>query len=146
MYLGIFIVYGHYVVYVFCHKLPNEKIVWFWVCNVGKPWQNMIKTKSHWFRMVYIEVQDKKLKFGMKKMSYKLFHLIGTRSIENCISTKINKRKKPITWPFWSPNREPFFPVFKENYKLTLGGGFLERLECILCLFCRSRVLYPKAL
>ena len=50
--------------------------------------------------MVYIEVQDKKLKFGMKKMSYKLFHLIGTRSIENCISTKINKRKKPITWQF----------------------------------------------
>ena len=27
----------------------------------------MTKTKSHWFRMVYIEVQDKKLKFGMKK-------------------------------------------------------------------------------
>ena len=24
--------------------------------------------------------------------------------------------------------------------------GFLERLECILCLFCRSRVLYPKTL
>ena len=23
---------------------------------------------------------------------------------------------------------------------------FLEKLECILCLFCRSRVLYPKAL
>ena len=58
----------------------------------------MTKTKSHWFRMVYIEVQDKKLKFGMKKMSYKLFrligtqsiesHLIGTRSIESRISTK----------------------------------------------------------
>ena len=33
--------------------------------------------------MVYIEVQDKKLKLGMKKMSYKLFCSIGTRSIEN---------------------------------------------------------------
>ena len=27
----------------------------------------MTKTKSHWFRMVYIEVQDKKLKFEMGK-------------------------------------------------------------------------------
>ena len=58
----------------------------------------MTKTKSHWFRMVYIEVQDKKLKFEMKKMSYNLFHsigtqlieshLIGNRSIESRISTK----------------------------------------------------------
>ena len=47
--------------------------------------------------MVYNEVQDKKLKFGMKKMSYKLFHSIGTQSIENRISAKISKRKKPIT-------------------------------------------------
>ena len=31
--------------------------------------------------MVYIEVQDKKLKFGMKKKSYKLFHSIDTRLI-----------------------------------------------------------------
>ena len=48
--------------------------------------------------MVYIEVQDKKLKFGIKKMSYKLFHSIGTQSIEShsigtwsiesCISAK----------------------------------------------------------
>ena len=48
--------------------------------------------------MVYIEVQDKKLKFEMKKMSYNLFrsigtqliesHLIGTWSIESRISTK----------------------------------------------------------
>ena len=59
--------------------------------------KKMTKTKSHWFRMVYIEVQDKKLKFGMKKMSYKLFHSIGTQSIENRISAKISKRKKPIT-------------------------------------------------
>ena len=58
----------------------------------------MTKTKSHWFRMGYIEVQDKKLKFEIKKMSYNMFrsigtqliesHLIGTRSIESRISTK----------------------------------------------------------
>ena len=41
----------------------------------------MTKTKSHWFRMVYIEVQDKKLKSGMKKMSYKLFRSIDIRLI-----------------------------------------------------------------
>ena len=31
--------------------------------------------------MVYMEVQDKKLKSGMKKMSYKLFRSIDTRLI-----------------------------------------------------------------
>ena len=31
--------------------------------------------------MVYIEFQDKKLKFGMKKMCYKLFRSIDTRLI-----------------------------------------------------------------
>ena len=86
-----------YVVCVFCHGLPKGEIVRFWVCNVGKPWQNMRKTKSHWFRMVYIKVEHKKLKFGMKKMSYKLFGSVGTWSIENHISAKISKRKKPIT-------------------------------------------------
>ena len=49
-----------YVVCVFCHGLPKGEIVRFWVCNVGKPWQNMRKTKSHWFRMVYIKVEHKK--------------------------------------------------------------------------------------
>ena len=49
--------------------------------------------------MVYIEVQDKKLKFEMKKMSYKLFGSIDTRSIENHTLAKISKRKKLITWP-----------------------------------------------
>ena len=46
-YIGHFIVYGHYVVCVFCHGLPKGEIVRFWVCNVGKPWQNMTKTKSY---------------------------------------------------------------------------------------------------
>ena len=84
-----------YVVCVFCHGLPKGEIVRFWVCNVGKPWQNMRKTKSHWFRMVYIKVEHKKLKFGMKKMSYKLYGSIGTWSIENHISAKSANVKRP---------------------------------------------------
>ena len=63
--------------------------------------------------MVYIEVQDKKLKFEMKKMSYKLFGLIGTRSVENHISAKISKRKKPITWPFEAQIASRFFQYLK---------------------------------
>ena len=62
----------------------------------------MTKTKSHWFRMVYIEVQDKKLKFRMKKkMSYNLFRSIGTQLVLDrskvTYQQKINKRKRPIT-------------------------------------------------
>ena len=64
--------------------------------------------------MVYIEVQDKKLKFGMKKMSYKLFHSIGTRSIENRISAKISKHKKPITWLFEAQIASRFFQYLKD--------------------------------
>ena len=45
--------------------------------------------------MVYIEFQDKKLKFGMKKMSYKLFGLIGTQSIKNRVSAKSANVKRP---------------------------------------------------
>ena len=51
----------------------------------------MTKTNSHWFRMVYIEVQDKKLMFGMKKMSHNLFRLIGIRLVldrSNSIGTQ----------------------------------------------------------
>ena len=64
--------------------------------------------------MVYIEVQDKKLKFGMKKMSYKLFHSIGTRLIESRISAKINKCKNAITWPFEAQIVHNFFHYLKE--------------------------------
>ena len=28
-------------------ELALDIIVRFWVCNVGKPWQNMTKTKSY---------------------------------------------------------------------------------------------------
>ena len=77
----------------------------------------MTKTKSHWFRMVYIEVQDQKkkktLKFRMKKMSYKLFRLIGTQSIENRISAKTSKRKKHIPWPFKAQITSRFFQYLK---------------------------------
>ena len=52
----------------------------------------MTKTKSHWFRMVYIEVQDKKLKFEMGKNELQAvsfdWYLIGTRSIKSHISAK----------------------------------------------------------
>ena len=58
----------------------------------------MTKTKSHWFRMVYTEVQDnnnnnnKKLKVGMKKNGLQSvsfdWYSIGTRSIESRISAK----------------------------------------------------------
>ena len=66
--------------------------------------------------MVYIEVQDKKLKSGMKKNELQAisfnWYLIDTcdfRSIENRISAKISKRKKAITWPFESQIASRFF-------------------------------------
>ena len=64
--------------------------------------------------MVYIEVQDKKLKFRMKKMSYKLFGSIGTQSVKNRILAKISKRKKPITWPFETQITNHFFQYLKD--------------------------------
>ena len=50
--LGFCDVFGHFyciwaLCCVFCHGLPKGEIVRFWVCNVGKPWQNMTKTNSH---------------------------------------------------------------------------------------------------
>ena len=64
----------------------------------------MTKTKSHWFRMVYIEVKDKKTHVRDEKNELQsvLFdwYSIDTcdfRSIKNRISAKISKRKKPIT-------------------------------------------------
>ena len=65
--------------------------------------------------MVYIEVQDKKLKFRMKKLSYKLFRLIGTQLIiKNRIAAKISKRKKAITWPFEAQIASRFFQYLKD--------------------------------
>ena len=39
-----------------------------------------------------------------------------------------------------------FHLVYKRNLKHIFKRLFRERLECILCHFCKSRVLYPKAL
>ena len=64
----------------------------------------MTKTKSHWFRMVYIEVQDKKTQVRDEKNELQAnsfdWYSIGTcdfQSIENRILAKISKCKKPIT-------------------------------------------------
>ena len=62
----------------------------------------MTKTKSHWFRMVYIEVQDKKLKFEMGKNELQAvsfdWYSIGTLDRSKVTyQQKISKRKKPIT-------------------------------------------------
>ena len=71
--------------------------------------------------MVYIEVQDKKLKFQNGKNELQAisfdWYLIDTcdfRSIENHISAKISKRKKPITWPFEAQIASPFFQYLKD--------------------------------
>ena len=65
----------------------------------------MTKTKSHWFRMVYIEVQDKKTqvqddKTELQAVSF-YWYSIGTQSVlvrsKVAYQQKINKRKKPIT-------------------------------------------------
>ena len=45
---GHFIVYGHYVVCKFCHRLPNGEIIKFWVCSVGKPWQKVNLIELEW--------------------------------------------------------------------------------------------------
>ena len=73
--------------------------------------------------MVYIEVQDKKLKFGMKKkelqsisfdwysIDWKSFdwYSIGARLIESRISAKISKHKKAITYSFETQIASRFF-------------------------------------
>ena len=64
--------------------------------------------------MVYIEVQDKKLKFRMKKMSYKLFGSIGTQSVKNRISVKSAKRKKAITYSFEAQIASHFLQYLKD--------------------------------
>ena len=72
--------------------------------------------------MTYFQVQDKK--FRMKKVRYNLVLSIAIRLIESCLSTKISKRKKSITFSFEAQIAIYFFAVFKGHYKLTLGGVF----------------------
>ena len=57
----------------------------------------MTKSKSHWFRIVYFQVQDKKLKFEIKKMSYNLFVRLVLNRSKVAYQQKISKRKKLIT-------------------------------------------------
>ena len=67
----------------------------------------MTKTKSHWFRMVYIEVQEKKLKFGMKNNELQAvsfdWYSINRKSFDwysidqKSHINKISKSKKAIT-------------------------------------------------
>ena len=120
LYMGIML----YICFVTdCQRRRLFGFEFVMLANHDKTWQKLSLIGLEWSTL---KSKTKNSSSGWKKMSYKLFHFIGTRSIENCISTKISKRKKPITWPFWSPNREPFFPIFKEHYKLTLGGGFFR--------------------
>ena len=68
--------------------------------------------------MVYIEVQDKKLKFGMKKMSYKLFRLKVIQLVLNRLKVayqqKISRRKKAITWSFEAQIASRFSQYLKD--------------------------------
>ena len=69
---------------------------------------------------------------------------ITVRSVESRISAK---RKKPITCPFETQIMIcPFFAMFKEHYKLTLGGGglFRERRVHLVPLIVDLGFLYPK--
>ena len=92
MYLGILLYMGIMLYVCFVTDCQRGILLGFefvMLTNHDKTWQKPSLIGFHWFRMVYIEVQDKKLKFGMKKMNYKMFRSIGTRSIENHISTNV---------------------------------------------------------
>ena len=92
--------------------------------------------------MTYFQVQDKK--FRMKKVRYNLVLSIAIRLIESCLSTKISKRKKSITFPFEAQIAIYFFAVFKGHYKLTLGGVFRERRVLLVPPIVDLEFLYPK--
>ena len=71
--------------------------------------------------MVYIEAQDKKLKFGIKTNELQAgwfdWYSIDARDfwlIENCISAKSAKRKKAITYSFEAQIVSRFFQYLKD--------------------------------
>ena len=88
--------------------------------------------------MEYFQVQDKKLKFRMKKVSCNLVLSIAIRLLliplvccliplsqsEVADRKKISKHKKLITCPVEAQIVIPFFPVFIGHYKLNLDGIF----------------------
>ena len=78
-------------------------------------------------------------------MSYKLVGSIDPKTGSIDPKSHISKRKKTITYSFEAQIASCFFQYLKEIIRWGFES-FLERLECILCLFCRSRFLYPKTL
>ena len=71
--------------------------------------------------MVYIEAQDKKLKFGIKTnelqagwFDWYSIDASDFRLIENRISAKSEKRKKAITYPFEAQITSRFFQYLKD--------------------------------
>ena len=81
------------------------------LANHDKTWEKPSLIGLEWSTL---KSNTRKLKFEMKKMSYKLFGSIDTWSIENHISAKISKRKKPITWPFEAQIASRFFQYLKD--------------------------------
>ena len=97
---GHFIVYGHYVVCKFCHKLPKGEIVRIWVCSVGKSWQKVSFIELEWWAF---KSKTKNSSSGWKKWDAIWFSWllsIAVWSVKSHKSAKTNKHKKPITWPF----------------------------------------------
>ena len=71
--------------------------------------------------MIYIEAQDKKLKFGIKTnelqavwFDWYLIDASDFRLIENRISAKSAKRKKAITYSFEAQIASRFFQYLKD--------------------------------
>ena len=118
----------------------------------------MTKSKYYWVRMVYFQVQNKKLKLRMKKVSCNLVLsiavwlllilliccLIPLSRLEVANQQKINKRKKPITFPFEAQIVIHFFLVFKGHYKLNLDGVFREERVHLVLPIVNLGFLYPK--
>ena len=63
--------------------------------------------------------------------------------VESRRSTKIGKHKKTHNLFVWSPNRDPFFVVFKGHYKLTLKGVFRVRRVHLVPPIVDLGFLYP---
>ena len=64
--------------------------------------------------MVYIETQNKKLKFGIKISELGLINPKTDLIDPNSRISKINKRKKAITYLFEAQITNPFFQYLKD--------------------------------
>ena len=135
MYLGILLYMSILLYLCFVTNCQRGRLLGFefvMLANHDKTWQKLSLISLEWSTL---KLKTKNWCSGWKK-----------KGVTICFVRLVLDRSKVA----YQQNREPFFLVFKGYYKLTLGGVFkvffLERLERILCLFCRSRVLYPKAL